>query len=159
MRPTFSRTLLLAVTVAGSLTTLPAAALAMLVPINHAQRIDVRGAAASVVVGNPKIASVTVVDTHTLYIMGRGPGSTNVVVLDKAGHALFAGDITVAATGSNVSLYRGDRRTKVNCSYGCVEEEEGDTQASVGARGSNGASNAMTVIPAGAAGAPGSTMP
>jgi len=131
MRPPFNCALILAIT----LTALPAAAMAMLVPINHAQRIEVRGAAASVVVGNPKIASVTVVDTHTLYVMGRGAGTTNVIVLDKAGHALFSGDVTVAATGSNVSLYRGDKRVQVNCSYGCVEEAEGDTQASVGVKG------------------------
>jgi Flp pilus assembly secretin CpaC len=141
MRPSISRAFFPAV--AACLLALPAAALAMIVPINHAQRIDVQGAAASVVIGNPKIASVTVVDTHTLYVMGRGPGSTNVVVLDKAGHALFTGDVTVAATGSNVSLYRGDKRVQVNCSYGCVEESQGDTQASVGMRGAG----AMGAIP------------
>jgi Flp pilus assembly secretin CpaC len=130
MRPPFRRVLSLA----AALTALPAAALAMLVPVNHAQRIDIRGIAASVVVGNPRIASVTVVDAHTLYVMGRGAGSTNVVVLDKEGRALYTGDVTVAATGSNVNVYRGDKRTRVNCSYGCVEGEDGDTQASLGAR-------------------------
>jgi len=153
MRPPFSRAISLAVTLAA----LPATALAMLVPINHAERIDVRGAAASVVVGNPSIASVTVVDTHTLYIMGRGPGSTNVIVLDKAGHALFSSDVTVAATGSNVSLYRGDKRTQVNCSYGCVEQTDGDRQPFVSMRGSRAPdSPPMGALP-GAAG--GSTMP
>jgi len=132
MRPPFSRVLAFAV----SLAALPAAALAMMVPINHAQRIDLRGVAASVVVGNPRIASVTVVDAHTIYVMGLGPGLTNVAVLDRAGHSLFTGDVTVAATGANVSLYRGDKRTQVNCSYGCVEEAAGDTQASVGSRSS-----------------------
>jgi Flp pilus assembly secretin CpaC len=146
MRPPFSRALILAATLAA----LPAAALAMIVPINHAQRIDIRGAAASVVVGNSKIASVTVVDSHTLYIMGRGAGSTNVIVLDKAGHPLFSGDITVAATGANVSLYRGDKRVQVNCSYGCVEEADGDAQASVGLRSSsNGGASSMGAPPAG----------
>ncbi len=142
MRPPSSRVLILAATLAA----LPAAALALIVPINHAQRIDVNGAAASVVVGNQNIASVTVVDSHTLYIMGRGAGSTNVVVLDKTGHTLFAGDVTVAATGTNVSLYRGDKRVHVNCSYGCVEEADGDTQASVGTRSSGGAPSAVSGV-------------
>jgi Flp pilus assembly secretin CpaC len=142
MRPPFSRAFCLTIAFAAA----PAVALAMLVPINHAQRIDVRGVAASVVVGNPKIASVTVVDAHTLYIMGRGPGSTNVVVLDKAGRTLFTGDVTVAATGANVSLYRGDKRTQVNCSYSCVEESEGDTQASVGLRGVGAPASATTGV-------------
>jgi hypothetical protein len=133
MRPPFRRALSLAVALAA----LPAAALAMLVPVNHAQRIDIRGVAASVVVGNPRIASVTVVDAHTLYVMGRGAGSTNVVVLDKQGRTLYTGDVTVAATGSNVNVYRGDKRSRVNCSYGCFEGEDGDTQASLGARGAS----------------------
>jgi Flp pilus assembly secretin CpaC len=118
----------------------PAAALAMVVAINHAERIDVRGAAASVVIGNPGIASVTVVDSHTLYIMGRGAGSTNVIVLDKAGRPLFSGDVTVAATGANVTLYRGDKHIRVNCSYGCAEEADSDTQASIGLHGGRAAS-------------------
>jgi len=139
MRPPFSRALALA----AALAALPAAALALIVPIDHAQRIDIRGAAASVVIGNPKIASVTVVDTHTLYIMGRGAGTTNVVVLDKEGRTLFTGDVTVAATGKNVSLYRGDKRVQVNCSYGCVEEASGDTQASVGTQGSGPPASTM----------------
>jgi Flp pilus assembly secretin CpaC len=147
MRLPFSRALSLAVALAA----IPAAALAMLVPINHAQRVDLRGVAASVVVGNPRIASVTVVDAHTIYIMGRGSGSTNVVVLDKSGRTLFTGDVTVAATGANVSLYRGDKRIHVNCSYGCVEEADGDTQASIGMRGAAAVSS-----PTGAAAA---TMP
>ncbi len=155
MRPLFRRALPLAI----ALSALPAAALAMLVPINHAQRIEVRGAAASVVVGNPSIASVTVVDTHTLYVMGRGPGSTNVIVLDKSGHPLFSSDVTVAATGSNVSLYRGDKRIQVNCSYGCVEQAEGDRQPFVSMRGSSPATSAMSAPPTVNGGVSGSTMP
>jgi len=154
MRPPSSR----AISIALALAALPASALAMLVPINHAQRIDVRGVAASVVVGNPNIASVTVVDTHTLYVMGRGPGSTNVVVLDKAGHAIFSGDVTVAASGSNVSLYRGDKRVQVNCTQGCVEVGDSDNQPSVSMRGAGGASGAAA-SPPGGMGATVSTMP
>jgi Flp pilus assembly secretin CpaC len=154
MRPPFSHAIFLA----GTLAALPAAALAMLVPINHAQRIDVRGVAASVVVGNPNIASVTVVDTHTLYIMGRGPGSTNVVVLDKAGRSLYSGDVTVAASGANVNLYRGDKRVQVNCNRGCVEVSDGDNQPSVSMRGA-GATPGAAGAPTGMGGATSSTMP
>jgi Flp pilus assembly secretin CpaC len=146
MRPPLSRAISFAILLAAP----PATALAMLVPINHAQRIDVRGVAASVVVGNPNIASVTVVDTHTLYVMGRGPGSTNIVVLDKAGRPLYSGDVTVAASGENVNLYRGDKRVQVNCNRGCVEVGDGDNQPSVSMRGAS-------AFPGVAAGAPGVT--
>jgi Flp pilus assembly secretin CpaC len=130
MRPPFSRALLIAIMLAGPLAvvTRPAKALAIMVPINHATRINVRGVAASVVIGNPSIASVTVVDTHTLYVMGRGAGSTNVVVLDRSGRTLFTQDVTVSAAGSHISLYRGQKRTQVSCSYGCVELGDGENQ-------------------------------
>jgi len=151
MRPPFSRALLVALALAAPLAVLtrPADALAIMVPINHATRINVRGVAASVVVGNPSIASVTVVDTHTLYIMGRGPGSTNVVVLDKSGRTLFTQDVTVSASGAHISLYRGEKRIQVSCSYGCVELSDGDNQPNTSlhgaASGAGAGSGAMVV--------------
>jgi hypothetical protein len=140
MRPPFSRAILAALTLAAP----PATALAMLVPINHAERISVRGAAASVVVGNPDIANVTVVDTHTLYIMGRGAGSTNIVVLDKAGRPIFSGDVTVAASGTNVNLYRGNQHFLFNCTQSCIPAQDGDIQPTPNAsmRGTAAAANA-----------------
>jgi Flp pilus assembly secretin CpaC len=152
MRPLFSRVFTLAVPLVVALVgglgvaSLPQAALAMLVPINHAERVDLHGDAASVVVGNQTIASVTVIDSHTLYIMGRGPGSTNVIVLDKAGRTLFTGEVTVAAQGSNVSLYRGDKRIQVNCTYGCIESTD-DRQPNVALHGSPGAPGMIGAAP------------
>jgi hypothetical protein len=138
MRPPLSRAFFVAILLAGPLAGLarPADALPVLVPLNHATRINVRGVAASVVVGNPSIASVTVVDTHTLYIMGRGPGSTNVAVLDKSGRTLFTDDVTVSAAGTHVSVYRGEKRTQVSCSYGCVELSDSQAQPNTNIAGS-----------------------
>ena len=42
------------------------------VGIDQAQRVQLRGPAGSVIVGNPAIADVTVVDSNTLYITGKG---------------------------------------------------------------------------------------
>jgi Flp pilus assembly secretin CpaC len=161
MRPLLNRPLSLALTVAApfALAAAPAAALAMLVPINHAERIDLRGGAASVVVGNTSIASVTVVDTHTIYIMGRSAGSTNVIVLDKAGRLLFTRDITVAGTGSNVNLYRGAKRTQVNCTYSCVELADSDQQSTASIKDPADMSSAMRAVAAIAGGMPPPTGP
>jgi len=78
----------------------PALAQSLVVPIDHSVRIGVKGQAASVVVGNPQVADVTVVDTHTLFVSGRGYGETDVVVLDGAGRTIYAGDVVVAAAAS-----------------------------------------------------------
>jgi len=140
MRPPFSRACLVSVTCLSatlSLAALPATALAMLVPVNHAERLNLRGAAASVIVGNAAILSVTIVDTHTVYVMGKGPGATNLTILDRAGQPIFNSEITVAGLGSNVTIYRGDKRAVANCSYGCAEAsgDAASPQASMGAAG------------------------
>jgi Flp pilus assembly secretin CpaC len=139
MRPPLSRAFALALTLAGTLALIarPAPAHAMIVPINHAERLNLGGAAASVIIGNAAIVSVTVVDSHTVYVMGKGPGTTNVTILDRDGKPIFASEMTVAAVGSNVTLYRGDKRVTVNCAYGCVEAADSATapQASTGGGG------------------------
>ncbi len=99
----------------------PLAAQALTVPINHSVRLNISGAASSVVVGNPLIADVTVVDSHTVFVSGRGYGATDVVVVDADGRTLFSGDITVAAGGGAVSLFRGAEKTSVACNPYCQE--------------------------------------
>lgn len=98
----------------------PASAAALTVPIDQSTRLGVSGTAASVLVGNPSVADVTVVDSHTLYVSGRGYGATDVVVLDRSGRALYTGDIVVTAPeGGRVSVYRGAARTDLACAPGC----------------------------------------
>jgi Flp pilus assembly secretin CpaC len=116
MRPPFA-----SLFVFGALLIAPVAAKALVVPINHAARLNISGTAASVVVGNPAIADVTVVDSHTVYVMGKGYGTTDVVVLDNRGRTLFGGDVTVAAAGGSVSVYRGATKTSAACNPSCIE--------------------------------------
>jgi len=117
MRPPLSRAISFAILLAAP----PATALAMLVPINHAQRIDVRGVAASVVVGNPTIADVSVIDSHTVYISGRNFGQTDVVVLDPNGRAVYASDVVVASQeGGLITVFRGADRMDFACAATCA---------------------------------------
>jgi hypothetical protein len=114
--------LALSVALAAALASSPALADALVVTLDHSTRLDVRGQAASVLIGNPKVADVTVVDTHTLFVYGRGYGQTDVVVLDRAGRILFKGDVTVAAADNGlVSVYRGAQRTEFACDRACIE--------------------------------------
>jgi hypothetical protein len=114
--------LALSVALSAALASAPALADALVVTLDHSTRLDVRGQAASVLIGNPKVADVTVVDTHTLFVSGRGYGQTDVVVLDRAGRILFKGDVTVAAADNGlVSVYRGAQRTEFACDRACIE--------------------------------------
>lgn len=112
-----------ALSLAAALTLLTAAPLAaetLTVAIDHSTRLSVAGSAASVVVGNPQVADVTVVDSHTVFVSGRGYGETDVVVLDGAGRTLYSGEVLVGGgNGGRVSIYRGSERTDMACAPGC----------------------------------------
>lgn len=90
------------------------------VAIDHSERLQVRGAAGSVIVGNPEVADVTVVDAHTLFVSGRGFGVTQIVVVDPLGRTLWQGDVVVTSPETNaVSVWRGAAQTEMACASTC----------------------------------------
>ncbi|MFN3816675.1 pilus assembly protein N-terminal domain-containing protein [Brevundimonas sp.] len=95
------------------------------VEIDRAQRIQLRGAASSVIVANPAVADVTVVDASTLYVTGRGYGSTEVVVVDAIGRTLFQSvvNVTAPAASGHVRMWRGGVATEMSCTTGCAPSQ------------------------------------
>lgn len=92
----------------------------VVVPIDQSTRLSLAGSAYSVLVGSPAVADVTVVDSQTLYVSGRGYGTTDVEVLDRNGSVLYRGQIVVSAADvGRVSVYRGAARTDLACAPGC----------------------------------------
>lgn len=121
----------------------PTAALAqstMNVEIDRSSRVQLAGAAASVIVGNPQIADVSVVDANTLFITGKGYGVTEVVAVDGVGRTLFQREVVVTggSTGS-VRVWRGGQATEMACASSCAPSirTAGDTGA-VGASAAPG---------------------
>lgn len=106
------------------------------VPINHSVRLGLSGAAASVVVGNPSIADVTVVDSRTLFLSGKSFGTTDVVVVDALGRTIYNADVVVSPPSrGHVAVYRGGEksadRTDMACSPRCqVDAKAGEMQSS-----------------------------
>lgn len=89
--------------------------------IDRAHRIQLRAAAASVIVANPDVADVTVVDASTLYVTGRGYGSTEVVVVDAIGRTLYQSVVTVnAPSAGHVRMWRGGSATEMTCGASCA---------------------------------------
>ena len=118
-----------------ALTAAPAVALAqstMNVEIDRSSRVQLAGAAASVIVGNPQIADVSVVDANTLFITGKGYGVTEVVAVDGVGRTLFQREVVVTggSTGS-VRVWRGAQATEMACASSCAPSIRaiGDTGA------------------------------
>lgn len=91
------------------------------VEIDQSARIQLRGAAGSVIVGNPAIADVTVVDANTLFVTGKGYGVTEVVVVDGLGRTLFQSQVVVAAGDvGRVRVWRGAQVTEMACASSCA---------------------------------------
>ncbi len=110
----------------------PAAAAAqsrLNVEIDQAQRVQLTGPAGSVIVGNPQIADVTVVDSNTLYITGKGYGVTDVVAVDPIGRTVFQSQIVVTAGdgAGRVRLWRGAQATEMACAASCSPSVRGST--------------------------------
>lgn len=91
------------------------------VEIDRSTRVQLGGVAASVIVGNPQIADVTVVDANTLFITGKGYGVTEVVAVDGIGRTLFQRQVVVTggSTGS-VRVWRGGQATEMACASSCA---------------------------------------
>ena len=123
IRPTMSRlSALLAALAVAAIAPAPALAQStMNVEIDRSSRVQLAGAASSVIVGNPQIADVSVVDANTLFITGKGYGVTEVVAVDGVGRTLFQRDVVVTggSTGS-VRVWRGGQATEMACASSCA---------------------------------------
>ena len=91
------------------------------VEIDQTQRVQLRGPAGSVIVGNPAIADVTVVDSNTLYITGKGNGVTEIVAVDTIGRTVFQSQVVVTdgAGSGRVRVWRGGQATEMACAASC----------------------------------------
>lgn len=87
------------------------------VELNKTEIVRLPGAAASIIVGNPKIADVTVQSSNLLFVVGRGYGETNLIVLDSNGNTMMNADLQVVNTlpKTSVRLYNGGSRETYSC--------------------------------------------
>jgi Flp pilus assembly secretin CpaC len=90
---------------------------------NHSARIALKSQAGAIIVGNPQIADATVIDTTTVYIVGRGFGSSSITIVDRMGRQLYDGTIVVTAPSQgSVTLYKGKEQTLMVCNQICVAQ-------------------------------------
>lgn len=90
------------------------------VRIDEAARVALSAPARDVVVGNPAVADITIIDARNLLVTGRGYGVTNLVVLDGAGRTILDRQIVVSASDQGrVSFYRGPDVYNYACAPRC----------------------------------------
>jgi hypothetical protein len=74
---------------------------------------------ATIVVGNPLIADVSIQAGGTMVVTGTGYGLTNLIALDRAGKVLAEQQVRVRAPSDAVVVYRGVARESYSCSPYC----------------------------------------
>jgi len=92
----------------------------IVVSLDQARIMQLPDRAATVVVGNPLIADLTIQPGGLAVVTGKGYGATNFVVLDRRGAVLT--EHTVEVTGPSdrtVVVYRGTDRNTYSCTPDC----------------------------------------
>ena len=90
------------------------------VKVNMARVLRVSAPAATVIVGNPGIADVTIQDPQTLILTGKSFGQTNLIVLDSFGEPIADTLIEVVQMQAGVTtVYQGQMRTTLACAPVC----------------------------------------
>lgn len=90
------------------------------VKVNMARILRISAPAATVIIGNPGVADVTIQDPQTLVLTGKSYGQTNLIVLDSMGNPIADTLITVVqAQADLMTVYLGTARTTLMCAPVC----------------------------------------
>jgi len=93
------------------------------VRIDEVTSVALGGAAAHVVVGNPAIADVNMLDRRKLLIMGRSYGVTNVMVIDHGGRTIYSAQVNVTPGEiGKASLFKGANIQNYACANRCERQ-------------------------------------
>jgi Flp pilus assembly secretin CpaC len=90
------------------------------VKVNMARILRISAPAATVIIGNPIVADVTIQDPQTLVLTGKSYGETNLIVLDSMGNPIADTTISVIqGEGDLLTVYMGTARTTLSCKPVC----------------------------------------
>lgn len=84
----------------------------------QAANISLSGPVRDIVVADPQVADVSLVNERTLVVMGKHPGVTTIMAFDAAGRTLANRLVVVSDNSASLTVYRG----AVASSYACDEQ-------------------------------------
>ena len=88
--------------------------------VDQAKLVKLPEKVATIVVGNPLIADVSLQPGGTMVVTGKGYGTTNVMALDRQGSILLDRMVQVEGpTDKLVTVYRGIERESYSCTPIC----------------------------------------
>jgi Flp pilus assembly secretin CpaC len=86
------------------------------VNVDQAKLVKLPARVATIVVGNPLIADVTLQTGGVMVVTGKGYGATNFIAMDRAGEVLVDRVIQVEGpTDKLLTIYRGVERESYSC--------------------------------------------
>jgi hypothetical protein len=86
------------------------------VNVDQAKLVRLPTGIATIVVGNPLIADVTLQNGGIVVVTGKGYGATNFIAMDRAGQVLVDRQIQVEGPSDQlVTVYRGASRESYSC--------------------------------------------
>jgi Flp pilus assembly secretin CpaC len=89
---------------------------AIAVNVDQAKLVKLPARVATIVVGNPLIADVTLQTGGVMVVTGKGYGATNFIAMDRAGEVLADRVIQVEGpTDKLLTIYRGVERESYSC--------------------------------------------
>jgi Flp pilus assembly secretin CpaC len=90
------------------------------VNVDQAKLVKLPPKVATIVVGNPLIADITLQPGGLMVVTGKGYGATNFIAMDRAGEVLVDRIIQVEGpTDQLVTVYRGTQRESYSCMPVC----------------------------------------
>lgn len=87
--------------------------------LDRARIAQVPDHTATLVVGNPLIADVSMQSGGVMVVTGKGYGVTNLIALDRSGKVLAEQLVEVLGPTDNVVVYRGVARETYSCAPDC----------------------------------------
>lgn len=113
---------LIGVFVAASIAAPPAFAAGVSVPMDEVRVLAFPQPVATVYVGNPTIADVTVIDSKHVFVLGKSFGTTNLIALNADNKPVVNEHVTVfGRTASTVVLQRGHAQVTYACTSGACQ--------------------------------------
>jgi Pilus formation protein N terminal region len=89
---------------------------AIAVNVDQAKLFKLPGHVATIVVGNPLIADVTLQSGGVIVVTGKGYGATNFIAMDRSGEVLVDRVIEVEGPSDRlITIYRGVDRESYSC--------------------------------------------
>lgn len=126
--------------VSASAQILPARAPADLpVAAGQASYLNLGGSVRDIVVGDPSIADVSVVNDRTLVVLGKRPGMTSLLAFGPDGRSIAERQIVVSEN-AGVTVYRGATASQYACGAQC-------TRIGEAGGGSSGAGAVVPTLP------------